>query len=180
MYPLVYNEIPDFDLLRALNQGLLPEHYLAENPKRYLRAYISEYLHEEIQAEGLVRNLPGFARFLDVIGFSNAEITNYKNIAQDCGIDAKTVKEYYQILIDTLLGQYLYPYIKRPKRQIIRSTPKFYLFDVGVASYLKRQSINELRGNEAGIAFEHFILMEISAYIGINETDQKICYWRSK
>lgn len=179
-YPLIYKEIPDFDLLRALNHGLLPTHYITTNPTRFLRAYIGDYLHEEIQSEALVRNLPGFARFLDVIGFSNGEMTNYKNIAQDCAIDAKTVKEYYQIMIDTLFGYYIYPYVKKPKRQIISATPKFYLFDVGVANYLARRTINELRGQEAGAAFEHYILMELLAYVGLNELDLPLCYWRSK
>lgn len=103
-YPLVFPEINDFDLLKALNNGLVPSHYLSSNPNRSLSAYVQGYLKEEIIAEGLVQNLPAFARFLDAVGFSHGQITNYTNIASDCAVDAKTIKAYYQILIDTLIG----------------------------------------------------------------------------
>ncbi len=179
-YPLVYPEIENFDLKKALNNGLIPPHYNANNIKRSLKAYVDLYLKEEIQEEGLVRNLPGFARFLDLVGFSNGELLNYNKIATDCGIDAKTVKEYYQILLDTLVGAYVYPYSKIVKRQIISSTPKFYLFDVGVGNYLARTTIVDLKGADAGAAFEHYIFMELTAYIGIRELNCKINYWRSK
>ncbi|MFT3741673.1 MAG: DUF4143 domain-containing protein [Gammaproteobacteria bacterium] len=179
-YPLVYKEIPDFDLLRALNHGLLPTHYLSDYPERSLRAYVNNYLKEEIQAEGLVRNLAGFARFLDIVGFSHGEILNYANIARDCGVDAKTVKEYYQILVDTLIGYHVHPFFKKVKRDLITAAPKFYLFDVGVANFLIRKKIEVLQGLDAGKAFEHFIFMEIQAYLGLHELDYPLNYWRSK
>jgi predicted AAA+ superfamily ATPase len=179
-YPLVYKEIPAFDLLRALNQGLVPSHYLSNHAPRMLRAYITDYLTEEIQAEGLVRNLSKFVRFIDLIGFSHGEMINYANIARDCAIDAKTVKEYYQILVDTLIGYFIYPYFKKPKRDLIQTVPKFYLFDIGVANYLSKTKIEVLKGDMAGKAFKHFILMEIIAYLGLHEIDDPIYYWRSK
>lgn len=179
-YPLVYKEIQNFNLLRALNHGLLPTHYLSNQPTRMLRAYISDYLTEEIQAEGLIRNLPKFARFIELVGFSHGEMLNYANIARDCAIDAKTVKEYYQILVDTLIGYFIYPYNKKAKRELIQTVPKFYLFDVGVANYLSKRKIEILKGDMAGRAFEHFILMEIIAYLGLHEIDDPIYYWRSK
>jgi predicted AAA+ superfamily ATPase len=179
-YPLVYPEIKDFDLLRALNRGLVPSHYLSLNPSKSLKAYVNDYLKEEIQAEGLTRNLPAFARFLDSLAFSHGELTNFSNIARDCGVDSKTVKEYYQILIDTLLGTFIYPYRKSRGRETITSTPKFYLFDVGVANSLARRTLPLLRGDEAGKAFEQYILMEIIAYKGLNEKDFDIAFWRTK
>jgi len=179
-YPLVYPEIPDFDLLRAFKHGLLPANYLSDQPERMLKSYIGDYLVEEIQAEGLVRNLPGFAKFMDLVGYTNGQMLNFANIARDIGIDAKTVKEYYQILIDTLIGYYIEPYHKKVKRDLIHSTPKFYLFDVGVANHLKHRTINILKGEEAGDAFEHYILTELTAYLGLNEIDFPINYWRSK
>lgn len=179
-YPLVYKEVNDFDLLKVLNQGLVPIHYRAINVKRSFMSYVNLYLKEEIQEEGLVRNLPGFARFLDLVGFSNAELLNYNRIATDCHIDAKTAKEYYQILLDTLLGYYVTPFNKQVKRQLISSTPKFYLFDVGIGTYLAKKQILALQGMDAGKAFEHFIFMELNAYIGLKELDCKIQYWRSK
>lgn len=179
-YPLVYKEIPDFDLLKAFNHGLLPSHYLSSQPDRMLRAYIGDYLKEEIQAEGLVRNLSGFARFIDLAGYTNGQMLNYSNIARDCGIDAKTVKEYYQILEDTLIGYLVRPFHKKIKRDLIHETPKFYLFDVGVSHYLQRKKIKILQGVDAGNAFEHYILMELVAFLGLNEIDSPIQYWRSK
>ncbi len=179
-YPLVYPEIPDFDLLRALNTGLIPSHYLSGNPTRSLKSYVQDYLTEEIKAEGLVRNLPAFARFLDTLAFSNGELVNFSNIARDCYIDAKTVKEYYSILVDTLLGYFIFPYTKRAKREAIHATPKFYLFDVGVANILMKRDLKVLKGTETGRAFEHFILMELIAYRGLNDLDFSITFWRTK
>lgn len=179
-YPLTYRELVEFDLMRALNQGLLPSHYLTDQPQRMLRAYVTDYLTEEIQAESLVRNLAAFARFMNVVGFCNGQMLNYVNIARDCAVDAKTVKNYFQIVEDTLIGYLIYPFHKKIKRDLIQSTPKFYLFDVGVANYLSKTHIKTLQGSAAGHAFEHFIFMELTAFLGLNELDDPITYWRSK
>lgn len=179
-YPLVFKEIPEFNLLHALNSGLIPSHYLSSDIKRSLKAYIADYLTHEIQGEGVTRNLPAFARFLDSLAFGHGTLLNYSNIARECAIDAKTVKEYYQILIDTLLGYYVFPYQKRKNREIISSTPKFYLFDVGVVNALMKRSILTLEGPAAGEAFEHYIFMELIAYRGINNLDYEISFWRTK
>jgi uncharacterized protein len=180
-YPLVYPEINDFDLLKVLNTGLIPSHYLSSDISRSLEAYVQDYLKEEIMAEGLVRHLPAFARFLDTVAFSNGELVNFSNIARDCSVDSKTVKSYYEILVDTLLGYFIYPYSPRnPSRNLIFSMPKFYLFDVGVAGFLTKRSLNILKGNEAGRAFEHFIFMELMAYQGIRNKKWDIRFWRTK
>lgn len=181
-YPLVSAEIPDFNLLRALQHGLIPKHYLSDTAyiNEYLEAYIDVYLTDEIRNEGLVRNLAGFARFLDVAGLSNGEMVNHTNVARDCGVDRATVSGFYQILIDTLIGYYVYPYNKKIKRDLITAMPKFYLFDVGVANYLARQAVLELRGSVAGKSFEHFIMMELTAYLSYHRQREKVCYWRTK
>jgi predicted AAA+ superfamily ATPase len=181
-YPLVFAEIPNFDLLKALQQGLIPSHYQAkkEHIQANLEAYVETYLTDEIRNEGLVRHLAGFARFLDVVGISNGEMINANNIARDCGVDRQTVQGYYQILVDTLLGYYLYPHREKVKRDIITATPKFYLFDVGVANYLSKQSLSALKGSLAGRSFEHYILMELTAYIGLQKKRIDIAYWRTK
>ena len=179
-YPLSFHEIPEFNLLRALNNGLIPSHYLSGQYRRSLKAYLQDYLLEEIQAESLVRNLPAFARFLEAQAFSHGQLVNFSNIARDCAIDSKTVKEYYQILVDTLLGYFIYPYQHKISRDIIIATPKFYLFDVGVANYLTKQVIANLQGMEAGQALEHFILMELMSYRGLNDLDFAITFWRTK
>jgi uncharacterized protein len=179
-YPLSYCEIPEFDLLTALNHGLIPSHYLSKYYKKSITAYIENYLLEEIKAEGLVRNLPSFAKFLDAVGYSNGELINYVNVAQECAVDAKTTKKYFQILEDTLLGSTLFPYKNRHKRSDIVATPKFYLFDVGVAGRLLKRHISELKGENAGDAFEHYIYMELLAYKGLNEHEYDIRFWRTK
>lgn len=181
-YPLIYPEIPDFDLLRALKHGLLPRHYLApeEEMDNHFQAYVDTYLTDEIRNEGLVRNLVGFARFLDVAGLCNGEMININNIARDCGVDRTTVQGYYQILIDTMLGYFIYPYAKKVKRDLITAMPKFYLFDVGVANYLARQKLMDLRGAAAGKAFEHYIFMELQAYMHLERKRLTISYWRTK
>jgi predicted AAA+ superfamily ATPase len=114
------------------------------------------------------------------VPFSHGELVNYNNIAQDCGVDAKTVKEYFQILVDTLLGFYIEPYTKTRKRHIITATPKFYLFDVGVAGRLSKRTLLSLEGAEAGKAFEHFMITEVVAYRGLEEKDFAIRFWREK
>lgn len=181
-YPLVFPEIPDFDLLRALQHGLIPNHYLSDTSyiNNHLQAYVDIYLTDEIRNEGLVRNLAGFARFLDVAGLCNGEMINISNIARDCGIDRATVRGFYQILVDTLLGYFIYPYNKKVKRDILVAAPKFYLFDIGVANYLGRQSVNELKGSVAGKSLEHYIFMELIAYVNMRRKRINITYWRTK
>lgn len=183
LYPFSYIEIDrlgKFDLLSVLNRGLIPSHYLSSNYQKSLHSYVVDYLNEEIRSEGLVRNPPAFAKFLDAVGYSHGELINYANIARDCAIDAKTVKEYYQILEDTLLGHFVLPYSPRKGRATISAAPKFYLFYVGVAGYLRKRTLLELKGPEAGHAFEHFILMELVAYRSYNEKNFSIEFWRTK
>ncbi len=182
MFPLVTAEIDNFNLLRALNQGLIPLHYLqsSENAKRSLNAYVQDYLKEEVFAEGLIRNVPAFSRFLDAFGYSHGELTNYSDIARDCGVDSKTVKEYYQILVDTLMAVRIEPFKKRQSRQVITKAVKYYLIDVGVAGCLTKRNLSEEKGTEFGKAFEHFILMEMVAYRSYKGYDFRINFWRTK
>lgn len=178
LFPLISQEITDFDLHKAINHGLLPRHYLANNPQKLLSAYISSYLNDEIVAEARIRNVNSFSRFLEVAAFSNGEMVNYTNISSDCGVSANTVKEYFQILEDTLTGRFLPSFQKKPKRRVILA-PKFYFFDVGIANYLlKRGKI--IQGSEAfGKAFEHFIYQEIYAHSSYSDLNYPIYYWRT-
>jgi len=180
MFPLVSAELENLDLLRALNHGMIPTHYLEDNPEKSLKAYIQDYLKEEVLAEGLTRNVPAFSRFFDAMAYSHGELTNYSNIARDCGVDSKTVREYYQILVDTLMGRFVEPFKRRQDRQIISKAAKFYLFDVGVAGIITKRKISEERGESFGKAFEHFIFMELVAYSSYNELDYEINFWRTK
>jgi predicted AAA+ superfamily ATPase len=180
MFPLVSPELGEVDLLRALNHGLIPVHHLRNDYHKSLRAYVTDYLKEEVFDEGLTRNIPAFSRFFDAMGYSHGELTNYSNIARDCGVDSKTVKEYYQILVDTLLGHFVTPFKKRQSRQVIGRAPKFYLFDVGVAGAIVHRRIPEPRGESFGRAMEHFIFMELVAHRSHSELDYDINFWRTK
>ena len=180
MLPLVTPEMDDPDLLKILNRGTIPAHFTNDQYRRSLSAYVRDYLKEEVFDEGLTRNVPAFSRFLDAVGFSQGELTNYANISRDCGVDAKTVREYYQILADTLLGSFVAPFKNRQDRGIILRTPKFYLFDVGVAGAIMKRRILEERGEEFGKAFEHFIFTEVYAHSVYSELDYDINFWRTK
>jgi predicted AAA+ superfamily ATPase len=178
LYPLISQEIPDFDLLKALNNGLLPRHYLSKNPQKLISAYIGSYLRDEIMAEARIRNIASFSRFLEMAAFSNGEIVNYTNIAAECGVSSPTIKEYFQILEDTLTGRFLPSFQKKPKRRVIRA-PKFYYFDVGIANYLLKRGRMEMGSKEFGSAFEHFIYQEIYAHSSYSGLNYPIAYWRT-
>ena len=180
LHPLTWPEIPDFDLLKALDRGLIPAHYDSPRPRRALEGYVDDYLREEVIAEGLVRNAGAFSRFFDALGFSHGEMINFSNVARDCGVDSKTVREYFQILVDTLLGDFIEPFSRGRSRAVISRAPKFYLFDVGVAGHLGGRSLARVAGPEFGRALEHFILMELHAYRSYREMDFPVRYWRTK
>jgi predicted AAA+ superfamily ATPase len=179
MYPLVSAEVPDFDLLRACNHGCIPDHYIEENPRRSLKGYIMDYIKQEIMAEGLARNIPAFSRFTDILGFATGEPINFSNIARDCGVDSKTVREYFQIIFDTNLGYFLEPFVSRHKRNVITRIPKFYLFDTGISNFLAHRTIAADKGPEFGRSLEHIIFLELTAYINYRETDSRLHYWRT-
>ena len=177
-HPLVSAELPDLDIDRAVNYGMIPSHYLAKNPERRLSAYIDVYLKEEIKEESLVRNLLAFQRFLEVAAISNGEILNNRNIAQECGVNASTVSSYFDILEDTLVGYRIPAYTKVVQRRLVQA-PRFYFFDVGVANYLMHRS-RLVRGTpEYGHAFEHLVIQELIAYMHYTHQDERISYWRT-
>ncbi len=178
LYPLVSAEIPDFDINRAVSNGMLPPYYVAKNAYLGLAAYIDVYLREEIKAEALVRNLDNFQRFLDAAALTDGEIVNYNNIASDCWVSANTVKEYFSILEDTLIGYMIPAFTKKIKRRLVQS-PKFYFFDIGVVNYLLHRK-EVVRGTaEYGHAFEHLVMQELVAYIGYTRNENKLSYWRT-
>lgn len=179
LFPFVSAEIPDFDLTRALNNGMLPRHYLVSDPSRRIQSYIGDYLKQEIVEEAVVRQLDAFTRFLQVAALSNAEIVNYTNIAQDCGVSAKTVKEYFAILEETMLGFYLPAYTKVVKRKVIQS-PKFYYFDVAIPNHLLHRTKLQPGTDIFGHALEHFIVQELRAFLSYTFYQEKtIYYWRT-
>ena len=178
LHPFVSAEIPDFDLIKATNHGLLPQHYLSPNPQKKVQAYIGNYLQEEIREEAQLRNLRTFARFLDIAALTNGEIVNYTNIATDCGVSAPTVKDYFSILEETMFGYFVPAFTKTVKRRIIQA-PKFYLFDVGVANYLTKRKALSPGSFDFGKAFEHLIIHELTAYLSYSSSEETLSYWRT-
>lgn len=177
-YPLVSAEIPDFNIYRAIQNGMIPRHYMINNAERRLKAYVDIYLKEEIKEESLVRDIISFERFLEVAAISNGEILNYENIAADCGVSAKTVAAYFQILYDTLVGYEVPAYTKHIKRKLVQA-PRFYYFDVGIVNYMMGRTSLKRGTDEFGHAFEHLVIQEIIAYLGYSESNEKLSYWRT-
>lgn len=178
LFPFVSAEISDFNLFRAINNGMIPRHYMVQNPQKRLEAYIGVYLKEEIQDEAVVRQLSSFNRFLDVAAQCDGEMINYTNIAQDCGVSATTIKEYFNILEQTLIG-YMIPAFTLSKKRRAITTKKFYYFDVGVVNYLLNRSNLQPGSIDFGHAFEHFMIQEIVAYLSYYEKREKLSYWRT-
>lgn len=178
LYPLVTKEIQGLDLDKALLTGLLPSHYLSPDPQMDLRAYVHDYLKEEIQAEALTRNLPAFSRFLHSAAVTNGMLLNYSNAAREAGVSVKTIREYYQILEDTLIGRLLPPWKKARKRRLIE-TSKFFFFDTGIVSAILGRRSLPPGTREHGRAFEHFILQECWAYSHYSKEEFPFFYWRT-
>lgn len=166
-----------FSLDRMLNHGPLPPNYLADDATELQAAYVDQYLKEEILDEGLTRNLPAFSNFLRAAAIGDTEILNCSNIARECGVASSTIKGYYEVLEDTLVGAFLPAFTRRPKRRIQHS-PKFYFRDVGVVNHLlRRQKI--LPGSEIyGKAFENWIFHELSSYLRNLGQPFDLAYWR--
>ena len=179
LFPLVSAEIPDFDVERALNNGMLPRHYLVEDPSKRIQAYIGDYLQQEIVEEAIVRQLDAFTRFLQVAALSNTEIVNYTNIAQDCAVSAKTVKEYFTILEETMLGFYLPAYTRTVKRRLTQS-PKFYYFDVAIPNHLLHRVPLKKGTDIYGHATEHLVVQELRAFLSYTYGEEMVMsYWRT-
>lgn len=178
-YPLTWKEIPGFDLLKYVNRGGLPKVLLSKFPEEDLKAYTRLYLHEEVKAEALTRNIENFVRFMDVLAVSNGKEINYQNLAGDAGVPPRTIENYISVLKDTLMGFELSPFLAtRARKAITRS--KFYFFDIGVVNHMtKRTPISA--GNPAfGDAFEHFIVMEARAFLGLTGKEVPLQFWRTR
>lgn len=185
LYPFSYMELKDnFDLISALKYGTLPVIYLSadEDEKREtLRSYVDTYIKEEIEIEANIRNLSGFLRFLPIAAHQNGELVNYANIARESGVSHHTVREYYKILEDTLLGFFLLPYGKSVRKRMIQH-PKFYLFEPGIVTAISNRLRVDLQENsfEFGKAFEHFFLLEITRLNHYHRLDLDLSFYRTE
>jgi predicted AAA+ superfamily ATPase len=178
MFGLTSHEVGDkTEILRFVNAGVLPRHYQSAHPERNLRAYVEDYLRQEVAQEALVRNVAIFHDFLRAAALADTEIVNFENIARECGISAPTVREHYQILVDTLLGYFVPAFTKREKRRVIHA-PKFYFKDVGCVNFLAKRRHLEPGQEIFGKAFENWICHELHAHSAYSELHYDIRYWR--
>jgi predicted AAA+ superfamily ATPase len=182
LFGLSWSEISkeqSFDLDRYLLYGGLPSSYLGDDPTEYLYAYTDTYLREEIMAEAFVKKLANYDRFLHATAMSNAEMVNFTKIGNDAQLSPNTVRDYFGLLQDTLLGQMLPPWTLSRKRKAIQ-TAKFYFFDIGVVHSLKNITTIERNTDSWGKAFEHFIYCEIRSCLAYARCRKPLSYWRSK
>jgi len=178
LHPLSGVELQvQFDLKRALSRGLLPSIYFSDEPHEDLQAYVGDYLKEEVAGEALVRNVPAFSRFLAIAGQCHGTMVNYAAVASDAQMPAATVRSYFEILEDTLIGWRLPAWRKTIKRKAT-ATDKFYLFDNGVAHQLQGRRNLAPRSPEFGEAFESWVGHELRCYTDYVEP-LDLCYWRS-
>lgn len=179
MLPLTFKEIPKFNLEKYLLFGGLPQVVTSKFPEEELDAYVNTYLQEEIQAEALVRKLQSFTKFLSMAALTSGTMINFAKVSNDINVPASTVREYYGILEDTLIGQMLPAWTKTKKRKAI-STAKFYIFDLGVRNTLSGITKIQKGTDIYGQAFEHFIAMELRAYIAYTRKKTQMSYWQSQ
>ncbi len=185
MHPLTFEELSKtFNLQRILRYGSLPHVYTVLNQKKtdeaedHLRSYVITYLKEEVKAEALVRNLQGFQNFLDVAAAQYAEQINFSGIARDCQIALSTVREYYSILEDTLLGTFLPPYLKSQRKRMSHQ-PKFYFFDNGVTRAVLGTLKDQPSRVEHGRLYEQWFIQEIMRHNEYYQKDWKLFFWRT-
>ena len=180
MHPFSWFELGErFSLERAINHGLLPPHYLSDDPEEGLASYVDRYLTEEIAAEGIARNLPRFARFLQTAATTNAQMLNYSNVALDAQVPRQTVVQWYEVLRDTLIAFELPAWSRTVKRKAIE-TAKFYFFDTGVVRALRRLPPVSEASADFGELFEHFVFLELRAWIDYRKPRTSLAYWRSR
>jgi predicted AAA+ superfamily ATPase len=184
LFPMIVEEMgSDFDLDRALGVGMLPrvwngELKTNEDVRDFLSAYCETYLTEEIQQEGLVRNIGPFSKFLDVAVANDGELVNFSNVARECGVSVKTAQEYYQILEDTLVAFRLNPWTKSARKRLV-AHPKFTFFDPGVTNALQHLNPFSLSPRERGRRFEQFVILQAMALNEYGRHRLEFFYWRT-
>jgi len=180
MHPFMASELKkDFNLDTALQIGMIPLILKAKDPIATLSTYIALYLKEEVQAEGLVRNIGDFARFLETISFSHGSILNLNNIARECNVSRKIVENYLSILEDLLLAYILPVFTKRAQREVI-SHPKFYYFDAGVYYTLRPKGPLDKVSEISGMTLEGLVMQHLQAWSDYSKKPTELFYWRTK
>lgn len=179
MHALVIQELKEaFNLEHALTLGMLPATYTYDDPVGYLSTYVTTYLREEVQQEGLTRNMSAFTRFLEVASFSQGSTVNYTEVAREVGVDRQVIQNYFSILYDLLLSHSLPAFTKKAKRRLITSE-KFYYFDAGVYYSIRPKGILDTPSEIASSALETLFYQSILAMIDYMKLDHQIYYWRT-
>ena len=181
LFPLTFTEIGSrFDLSRALRLGSLPVLWDSreEDAHEFLRSYTETYLKEEVAAEGLVRNIGPFAKFLDIAAANDGETVNFNNIARECSVSVKTVQQYFQILEDTFLAFRVPAWTKSERRRLV-SHPRYYFFDTGVTNVLAHALTDQLNPKVFGRRFEQFVICQLMTFIHYKRLDCQLYYWRT-
>ncbi|MBU3740875.1 MAG: ATP-binding protein [Candidatus Kapabacteria bacterium] len=180
MHPYVASELgSDFELDRALRIGMIPVVVESDDPEQTLRSYVALYIYEEVLSEGLSRNAEQFARFLEAISFSHAQVLNVSNVARDCGVKRKTVEHSIEILEDLMLGSRLPVFTHHAKREVV-SHPKFYFFDTGVYRALRPFGPLDDRTAIDGHALEGLVAQHLRAYCDYAADGRRLYYWRTR
>ena len=159
--------------------GLVPLVFFSSDRSKVLNAYINLYIREEVQAEGLVRNIGSFARFLEVMSFSHGQLLNYSEIARECEVKRHLVEEYIDILEDLLIGYRIRPFLKQAKRILVKSS-KFYYFDSGVFNALRPKGPFDRPAETGGAILEGMVYHHLAAWIEYNQMNAEIYFWRTK
>ncbi|PIP63201.1 ATPase [Candidatus Roizmanbacteria bacterium CG_4_9_14_3_um_filter_33_18] len=179
IHPLTISELgSDYKFEHSLRYGQLPSVYREKDPKKYLESYVKTYLEEEIQQEGLTRNLASFSRFLETASFSQGSVLNVSEIAREAAVERKVVENYFSIIEDLLIGSKIYPFTKRAKRRMI-AHPKFYFFDVGVYRTLRPMGPLDVPEEVEGAALETLLFQELKAINDYLELGYRIYYYRT-
>ncbi len=176
LFPLVSQELGDFDIDRFLQVGGLPHVQTSAKPTEELRAYASLYLREEIMAEGVVRDLPRFSRLLKVAALCNAQQVNFTKLTSDVGCAPSTAIEHFRILEDTLIGFSIQPWRTDRRRKEVAKA-KFHISDTGVANTLAGTQVLDRNSDLYGRALEQFVAMELRDYIQYQRLDRELCFW---
>jgi predicted AAA+ superfamily ATPase len=180
MHPFLHAELKKYaDFQKSLEYGLLPLVYFSPTPEETLQTYIALYIREEVQYEGLTRNIGNFSRFLEMISFSHASILNISNVARECLIERKVVENYISILEDILLAIRLPLFTKRAKRALV-SHPKFYFFDTGVYRAVRPKGPLDSPHEIDGAALEGLIFQHLNAWNAYQNHPYILSFWRSR
>lgn len=178
-HPLTAIELgDDFDLATSLKWGHLPSLKTEENKRAYLKSYVTTYVREEVQQEGLTRNIAAFSRFLEAASFSQGSVLNIASVAREASVERKVVEEYFTILEDLLIGSRLPAFQKKAKRRVT-AHPKFYYFDVGVYRAIRPMGPLDDTSSVNGAALETLVYQELRALNHLLDWGFEISYWRT-